>query len=56
MASEAGISVDKSKVEAVQKFLIPRNVKELHSFLGLASHYCHFIEAFLKKGGQRENY
>ena len=46
--SEAGISVDKSNVEAVQKFSIPRNVKELHSFLGLASYYCCFIEGFSK--------
>ena len=52
MISEVGISVDKSKVEAVQKFLIPRNFKELRSFLGLASYYRPFIEGFTKIAGQ----
>ena len=51
MISEAGICVDKSKVDAVQKFPIPRNVKELRSFLCLASYYCHFIEEFSKITG-----
>ena len=44
VVSQAGISVDKSK--AVEKFLIPRNVKELRSFLGLALYYHCFIKGF----------
>ena len=48
MVSEDGISVDQSKVEAVQKFPIARHVKELRFFLGLASYYQRFIEGFSK--------
>ena len=48
VVSEAGISVDTSKVEAIEKFPIPRNVKELRLFLGLASYYRCFIAGFSK--------
>ena len=49
--TEAKISVGNSKVEAIQKFPIPRNVKELRSFLGLALYYRRFIEGFSKIAG-----
>ena len=39
IVSESGISADKSKVEAVTSFPIPKSVKQLQSFLGLASYY-----------------
>jgi hypothetical protein len=34
--SEAGISTDPSKVQAVVNWLVPASVKEVRSFLGLA--------------------
>ena len=35
--------MDTKKVEAVSNFPVPKDVKPLHSFLGLASYYCRFI-------------
>ena len=39
IVSKEGISVDPSKVEAVQSWPTPRNAIEVRSFLGLASYY-----------------
>ena len=44
--SEAGISIDPSKVEAVVDWARPTNVSEVRSFLGLASYYRRFVEGF----------
>ena len=38
-----GIQVDPTKVEAVVSWQRPRNATEIHSFLGLASYYRHFV-------------
>ena len=46
VGSEAGIVVDYSKVEAVQKWQRPNNVFEVRSFLGLATYYRRFVEDF----------
>ena len=37
--SQDGLEVDPIKIEAVQKFPVPRNQTEVKSFLGLASYY-----------------
>jgi hypothetical protein len=37
--SERGISVSPEKVKAVREYPTPRNVKDVRSFLGLASFY-----------------
>ena len=44
--SAAGISANPEKVDAVKNWPVPTSAKELHSFLGLASYYHHFIPKF----------
>ena len=44
---EAGITVDHSKVEAIQKWQRPTNVFEIRSFLGLAGYYRRLWETSL---------
>ena len=46
--SFSGISADTKKVEAVKGFPVPKDVKQLRSFLGLASYYCRYILGFSK--------
>ena len=46
--SSEGISMNPEKVEKVQDWPIPTNMKEVHSFLGLASYYQRFIPKFAK--------
>ena len=48
VGSEAGIVVDYSKVEAVQKWQRPTNVFEVRCFLGLAIYYRRFVEDFFR--------
>ena len=44
--SADGISANPEKVDKVQDWLVPKNAKELHSFLSLTSYYCQFIPNF----------
>ena len=44
--SEARISIDPSKVEAMVDWTRPTNVSEIRNFLGLASYYRRFVEGF----------
>ena len=44
-----GISVNPEKVEKVRTWPVPKNIKEVQSFLGLASYYRQFIDKFAKK-------
>jgi hypothetical protein len=46
--SEQGISMSKEKVQAVQVWPVPRNVKDVQAFLGFANFYRRFIEGFSK--------
>ena len=46
--SKDGISPNPNKVNKVREWPVPKTVKEVHSFLGLASYYCQFIPQFVK--------
>jgi hypothetical protein len=43
-----GVAIDPTKIEAMKEWEQPRNVTDIHNFLGLASYYRHFIENFSK--------
>jgi hypothetical protein len=47
--SDEGVSTDPSKIKAVKDWPIPRNVKEVRSFLGLTSYYRKFIYKYADK-------
>jgi hypothetical protein len=44
--SKDGVAVDPSKIEAIVNWQRPTNVREIHSFLGLAGYYRRFVEGF----------
>ena len=46
MVSREGVSVDTSKVEAVQDWAQPKSVFEIRNFLGLAGYYRRFVKDF----------
>ena len=43
IVNENGIATDPSKLEAIKKWPIPQNVRDVRSFLGLCSYYRKFI-------------
>ena len=48
IVSRDGIQPNPDKISAVQDFPIPKRVKDVRSFLGLANYYRRFIEHFSK--------
>ena len=41
-----GIKMEEEKVKGILDWLIPKCVKDVQKFLGLANYYCRFIEGF----------
>ncbi|CAI7885848.1 unnamed protein product [Closterium sp. NIES-53] len=48
MVSAEGVHVDPRKIEAVKKWKVPENVKELQQFLGFANYYNKFVPKYAK--------
>ncbi|XP_075475249.1 putative mitochondrial protein AtMg00860 [Primulina tabacum] len=46
IVSKNGVEIDPSKVKSVKKWLAPKSVTEIRSFLGLAGYYRKFIKGF----------
>lgn len=46
LITKEGIQPTMNGVAAIQKFLIPRNIKDVQSFIGLSSYFRKFIEKF----------
>jgi len=46
--SPKGVEMQKEKVEGVLNWPVPRNIKEVQKFLGLANYYRRFIKDFAK--------
>lgn len=62
VVSAQGVSADTEKVEAIKNYPVPRNLREVQRFLGLAGWYHRFVPGFsqlaeplnaLKRKGQR---
>eukprot|EP00253_Pinus_taeda_P008401 PITA_08401 len=43
-----GIAVDPEKIKAIMEWLVPRDVTDIQSFMGLAGYYRRFVEGFSK--------
>ncbi|CAI7895943.1 unnamed protein product, partial [Closterium sp. NIES-53] len=48
MVSPEGIHVDPRKIEAVKKWKVPENMKELQQFLGFTNYYNRFVPQYAK--------
>ncbi|XP_058188011.1 uncharacterized mitochondrial protein AtMg00860-like [Rhododendron vialii] len=46
VVSNGGVSVDPGKIESIMDWQRPKNVFEIHSFLGLAGYYRRFVQDF----------
>ena len=48
IVSEKGVSTDPSKVKAIQEWPVPKNVRDIRSFIGICSYYRRFVKDFAK--------
>ncbi|CAI7791992.1 unnamed protein product [Closterium sp. NIES-54] len=48
MVSAEGVHVDPRKIEAVKKWKVPENMKELQQFLGFTNYYNRFVPQYAK--------
>ena len=44
--SEEGALVDRAKIRAILEWLVPKDVHDIRSFMGLLGYYHRFIECF----------
>ena len=42
-----GVAVDPAKIAVIEKWLLPKSLKELQSFLGLANYFRKFVDHFI---------
>jgi len=45
---EDGVRIKKEKVQGVVEWLVPKNVKDVQKFLGLANYYRWFVKNFAR--------
>ena len=48
MIDKEGVSPDPNKIEVIQKWDIPRNIKELRAFIGFTGYYRKYVEKYAK--------
>jgi len=48
MIGEDGVKMEKEKVQGVVEWLVPKSVKDMQKFLGLANYYRQFVKDFAK--------
>ena len=49
--SPEGVQPDSTKIEAIKEYPVPRKVKDVRAFLGLANYYRKFVKDFAKIAG-----
>ena len=48
VVAKEGISVDPEKIQVIEDWLVPKDVTDVRSFMGITDYYPRFIEGFSK--------
>ena len=51
VVSKEGVSPDPDKISAIKEYPVPRSIKDVRAFLGLANYYRKFVKGFAKIAG-----
>ena len=46
VVTKEGISIDLKKIKAIEEWLVPKDVTDVRSFMGITGYYRRFIEGF----------